>query len=150
MLPSFLFVRVGGGASYYDVTKTKCQKCRCITSLDLERVTPPRAMSTTPLALYRSLLRARAKAFRGDVRALDAARTEIRARFEDARDVDEKTRETKMREGREAEEFIRLHVVQAVREEDEENFKMTVDTVHQDVSIERADDDGKGGCSSGK
>lgn len=107
-------------------------------------------MSTTPLALYRSLLRARAKAFRGDARALDAARTEIRARFEDARDVDEKTREAKMREGREAEEFIRLHVVQAVRERDEENFKMTVDTVHQDVSIERADDDGKGGCSSGK
>ena len=117
------------------------------------RGTAPRTgarMSTTPLALYRSLLRARAKAFRGDARALDAARTEIRARFEDARDVDEKTRETKMREGREAEEFIRLHVVQAVREGDEENFKMTVDTVHQDVSIERADDDGKGGCSSEK
>jgi complex III assembly factor LYRM7 len=111
---------------------------------------PHARMSTTPLALYRSLLRARAKAFRGDARALDAARTEIRARFEDARDVDDKTRETKMREGREAEEFIRLHVVQAVREGDEENFKMTVDTVHQDVSIERADDDGKGGCSSGK
>lgn len=133
--------------AYYDSKQLESKQHRAST---LHNPTRARSMSTTPLALYRSLLRARAKAFRGDVRALDAARSEIRARFEDARDVDDKTRETKMREGREAEEFIRLHVVQAVREGDEENFKMTVDTVHQDVSIERADDDGKGGCSSGK
>ena len=44
----------------------------------------------TPSAVgaYRALMRARAKAFAGDARALDAAHREIRTQFERASDVD--------------------------------------------------------------
>ena len=41
-------------------------------------------MSQEVLSVYRTLLRVRANAFRGDVRALVAARNEIRKRFEKA------------------------------------------------------------------
>ena len=39
-------------------------------------------MSPRAVAVYRLLLRARADAFRGDARALNAACTEIRSKFE--------------------------------------------------------------------
>ncbi len=42
-------------------------------------------MSSRAAAVYRLLLRARADAFRGDPRALGAARAEIRSKFEQAR-----------------------------------------------------------------
>lgn len=105
-------------------------------------------MSAPAVAAYRALLRARARAFAGDERALAASLVEIRARFEESRDVDATVATKKIAEAREAEEFIRLHVVQAVREGSEGSFKMTVDTVHQDVTIGKADEDGGGGCGS--
>mmetsp|Transcript_7252 Transcript_7252/g.24050 ORF Transcript_7252/g.24050 Transcript_7252/m.24050 type:complete len:122 (+) Transcript_7252:10-375(+) len=100
-----------------------------------------------PLALYRALLRARAKAFAGDVRALAASRGEIREKFEASRDVDDALAAQRMREGREAEEFIRLHVVQAVRDDAGGAFKMRVEPSHVDVTIEGARESESGsGC----
>jgi complex III assembly factor LYRM7 len=100
-----------------------------------------------PLALYRALLRARAKAFAGDVRALAASRSEIREKFEASRDVDDALAAQRMREGREAEEFIRLHVVQAVRDDAGGAFKMRVEPSHVDVTIEGARESESGsGC----
>lgn len=96
-----------------------------------------------PLALYRALLRARAKAFAGDARALAASMREIRGKFEESREVDNALAAQRMREGAEAEEFIRLHVVQAVREGEGGAFKMRVEPSHVDVTIEGAHG---GGC----
>ena len=88
---------------------------------------------SSAVAAYRGLLRARARAFAGDERALRASMEEIRARFEESRD---------------AEAFIRAHVVQAVREGGEGNFAMTVEPTHQDVTIGDANEDEGGGCGS--
>jgi len=111
---------------------------------------PKRHTMATPAAAraYRALLRARADAFAGDARALDAARREIRARFEDARDVDARDARAKIAEADEAAAFIRAHVVQATRDGDEGNFRMTVRASHGDVTISR-DGEGEGGCGGG-
>ena len=53
------------------------------------------------------MMRARARAFDGDARALDAAREEIRARFEEARDADEALARAMIREANDAARFIR-------------------------------------------
>jgi hypothetical protein len=76
-------------------------------------------------------MRARAKAFAGDARALDAAHREIRTQFERARDVDANDARAKIAAAVEAATFVRTHVVQAVREGDEGAFRMTVDAEHQ-------------------
>ena len=104
----------------------------------------------TPSAVgaYRALLRARAKAFAGDARALDAAHREIRTQFERARDVDANDARVKIAEAVEAATFVRSHVVQAVREGEEGAFRMTVDAEHRDVTISR-DGEGEGGCGGG-
>ena len=101
----------------------------------------------TPSAVgaYRALLRARAKAFAGDARALDAAHREIRTQFERARDVDACDAKMKIAAAVEAATFVRTHVVQAVREGDEGAFRMTVDAEHQDVTISRDEEGEKGG-----
>ena len=101
----------------------------------------------TPSAVgaYRALMRARAKAFAGDARALDAAHREIRTQFERARDVDANDARAKIAAAVEAATFVRTHVVQAVREGDEGAFRMTVDAEHQDVTISR-DGEGEKGC----
>jgi len=99
----------------------------------------------TAVGAYRALLRARAKAFAGDARALDAAQREIRTQFERARDADARDARRKIAEAVEAEAFIRQHVVQAVREDGETNFRMAVDATHQDVTISR-DGEGTTGC----
>ena len=101
----------------------------------------------TPSAVgaYRALLRARAKAFAGDARALDAAHREIRAQFERARDVDANDARVKIAAAVEAATFVRTHVVQAVREGEKGAFRMTVDAAHRDVTISR-DEAGEGGC----
>ena len=103
---------------------------------------------SSAVAAYRGLLRARARAFAGDERALRASMEEIRARFEESRDVDVNAATKKIAEAREAEAFIRAHVVQAVREGGEGNFAMTVEPTHQDVTIGDADEDEGGGCGS--
>jgi hypothetical protein len=104
----------------------------------------------TPSAVgaYRALMRARAKAFAGDARALDAAHREIRTQFERARDVDANDARAKIAAAVEAATFVRTHVVQAVREGDEGAFRMTVDAEHQDVTISR-DGEGEKGCGGG-
>ena len=101
----------------------------------------------TPSAVgaYRALMRARAKAFAGDARALDAAHREIRTQFERARDVDANDAKMKIAAAMEAATFVRTHVVQAVREGDEGAFRMTVDAEHQDVTISRDGEGEKGG-----
>jgi len=111
---------------------------------------PKRHTMATPAAAraYRALLRARADAFAGDARALDAARREIRARFEDARDVDARDARAKIAEADEAAAFIRAHVVQATRDGDGGNFRMTVRASHGDVTISR-DGEGEKGCGGG-
>lgn len=68
---------------------------------------------------------------------------EIRGKFEESREVDNALAAQRMREGAEAEEFIRLHVVQAVREGEGGAFKMRVEPSHVDVTIEGAHG---GGC----
>lgn len=105
----------------------------------------------TPSAVgaYRALMRARAKAFAGDARALDAAHREIRTQFERARDVDANDARAKIAAAVEAATFVRTHVVQAVREGDEGAFRMTVDAEHQDVTISR-DGEGEKGCGGGE
>ena len=103
---------------------------------------------SSAVAAYRGLLRARARAFAGDERALRASMEEIGARFEESRDVDAKAATKKIAEAREAEAFIRAHVVQAVREGGEGNFAMTVEPTHQDVTIGDANEDEGGGCGS--
>ena len=105
----------------------------------------------TPSAVgaYRALMRARAKAFAGDARALDAAHREIRTQFERARDVDANDARAKIAQAVEAATFVRTHVVQAVREGDEGAFRMTVDAEHQDVTISR-DEEGEKGCGGGE
>ena len=105
----------------------------------------------TPSAVgaYRALMRARAKAFAGDARALDAAHREIRTQFERARDVDANDARAKIAAAVEAATFVRTHVVQAVREGDEGAFRMTVDAEHRDVTISR-DGEGEKGCGGGE
>ena len=105
----------------------------------------------TPSAVgaYRALLRARAKAFAGDARALDAAHREIRAQFERARDVDARDARAKIAEAEEAAAFVRAHVVQAAREGDEGDVSDDRGRAsHGDVTISR-DGEGEGGCGGG-
>lgn len=109
----------------------------------------PHTMATpSAVGAYRALMRARAKAFAGDARALDAAHREIRTQFERARDVDACDARAKIAAAMEAATFVRTHVVQAVREGDEGAFRMTVDAEHQDVTISR-DGEGEKGCGGG-
>ena len=109
----------------------------------------PHTMATpSAVGAYRALMRARAKAFAGDARALDAAHREIRTQFERARDVDANDARAKIAAAVEAATFVRTHVVQAVREGDEGAFRMTVDAAHQDVTISR-DGEGEKGCGGG-
>ena len=109
----------------------------------------PHTMATpSAVGAYRALMRARAKAFAGDARALDAAHREIRTQFERARDVDANDARAKIAAAVEAATFVRTHVVQAVREGDEGAFRMTVDAEHRDVTISR-DGEGEKGCGGG-
>ena len=86
----------------------------------------------TSLGLFRSLLRARSAAFKGDPTALTAARTEIRKNFDESKHLSPSEASGKIKEGVEAESFIRLHVVQAVGNE-RGNYEMTVQTHHTDL-----------------
>ena len=106
---------------------------------------------STARGAVRALMRARARAFDGDARALDAAREEIRARFEEARDADEARARAMIREANDAARFIRENVVQARREEEDGTFKMAVEARHAEgLTIERADGRDGGGCGSAK
>ena len=106
-------------------------------------------------AAYRALLRARAQAFAGDVRALTASHEEIRARFEEARSVDRASGARMVREAEEAAAFILSHVVQASRVGDEGAFRMKVEARHAErVTVEGAGEaaeekKGGGGCCGG-
>ena len=122
----------------------------------------------TSRGLFRSLLRARSVAFKGDPTALSAARVEIRKHFDvrpptDRRlpsarctHVDRRRSRSppppsrlpqeskhlgpeealeKIKEGVEAESFIRLHVVQAVGNE-RGNYEMRIEPQHVDGEYE--------------
>ena len=128
----------------------------------------------TSRGLFRSLLRARSVAFKGDPTALSAARVEIRKHFDvrprdrpppsslhTARRSPSLTRPPpsrlpqeskhlgpedaleKIKEGVEAESFIRLHVVQAVGNE-RGNYEMRIEAQHVDGEYEAP---GAGGCA---
>lgn len=129
----------------------------------------------TSRGLFRSLLRARSVAFKGDPTALSAARVEIRKHFDvrprdrpppssltrhvDRRRLRARPRPSrlpqeskhlgpedaleKIKEGVEAESFIRLHVVQAVGNE-RGNYEMRIESQHVDGEYEAP---GAGGCA---
>ena len=87
-------------------------------------------MAARALAAYRALLRARAKAFARDARALDASLREIRHAFDgkktlsDAEDV-----RKALRDARDAAMFLRTNVARAERVGDGA-FAMVVDAEH--------------------
>mmetsp|Transcript_4066 Transcript_4066/g.14199 ORF Transcript_4066/g.14199 Transcript_4066/m.14199 type:complete len:119 (-) Transcript_4066:126-482(-) len=103
-------------------------------------------MSALPTArgLFRSLLRARSHAFRGDATALAASGGEIRKHFEESRSLGPEEARKKIQEGVEAESFIRLHVVQA-RGNERGNYEMQVEPQHVDGEYE-VPGDAPGGC----
>lgn len=105
-------------------------------------------MATLPSArsLFRSLLRARATAFRGDEMALTRAQAEIRKHFDDHAHLVGEDARRKIEEGVEAESFIRLHVVQA-KANDAGNFEMRIEPQHVDGEYEVPAGTGAGGCS---
>merc|ERR1712216_515617 len=89
----------------------------------------------TSRGLFRSLLRARSVAFKGDPTALSAARVEIRKHFDESKHLGPEDALEKIKEGVEAESFIRLHVVQAVGNE-RGNYEMLIESQHVDGEYE--------------
>ena len=105
----------------------------------------------TPSAVgaYRALLRARAKAFAGDARALDAAHREIRTQFERARDVDANDARMKIAGGGGGGDVRAVaRRASGARGARRGAFRMTVDAEHQDVTISRGRS-GRGGVRGG-
>ena len=124
----------------------------------------------TSRILFRSLLRARSVAFKGDPTALSAARVEIRKHFDvrprdrappsslrlltrhafavahaprprpshppqESKHLGPEDALAKIKEGVEAESFIRLHIVQAVGNE-RGNYEMRIESQHVDGEYE--------------
>jgi complex III assembly factor LYRM7 len=91
-------------------------------------------------SVYRVLLRARADAFRGDARALAAARDEIRSKFELERgETDPQRVRALLQDGHDAAAFLRDFVVQAALNE-RGNLAVAFNPAHSGKEVDLSGD----------
>ena len=82
--------------------------------------------------LFRELLRARARLFAGDEKALDASLVEIRSHFDSNKNAtDEKEIQKRIRDGEEARDFLTMNVLQGKMNE-RGNFETTLKSADPD------------------
>ena len=82
--------------------------------------------------LFRELLRARARLFAGDEKALDASLVEIRSHFDSNKNAtDEKEIQKRIRDGEEARDFLTMNVLQGKMNE-RGNFETSLKSADPD------------------